>query len=93
MDEKEKNVVEQIVDKVNDLVESIANTASDALDQATEPATANPKRQSVPAYEFPAPAPNRASAQMKKTGASAQPENPTKKDKKTRISKKGKSSG
>jgi hypothetical protein len=36
MDDKDKNVIEQIVDKVNDFVEDIASTASDALDQAME---------------------------------------------------------
>ena len=54
MDEKDKNVVEQIVDNVNDLVESIANTASEAFAPATQSRTPKPKRQSVPDYEFPA---------------------------------------
>jgi hypothetical protein len=47
-------IVEQIVDSVNDLVESIANTASEALEPATESLGPKPKRQSVPDYEFPA---------------------------------------
>src|SRR5437762_14090355 len=55
MDDKDKNVVEQIVDSVNDLVESIANTASEALEPATRSPGPKPKRQSVPDYEFPAP--------------------------------------
>jgi hypothetical protein len=55
MDGKDKNVVEQIADKVNDLFEGIANTASDAFDRPIEPAPVKPVRQSVPAYEFPAP--------------------------------------
>ena len=37
MDDKDKNVIEQIVDTVNDFVESFANTAAEALDQAMEP--------------------------------------------------------
>jgi len=55
MDDNDKNVVEQIVDGVNDLVESIANTASEALEPATRSPGPKPKRQSVPDYEFPAP--------------------------------------
>ena len=55
MDDKDKNVVEQIADKVNDLFEDIANTASDAFERAIEPAPVKGARQSVPAYEFPAP--------------------------------------
>ena len=55
MDDKDKNVVEQIVDGVNDLVESIANTASEAaFAPATRSPAPKPKRQSVPDYEFPA---------------------------------------
>jgi hypothetical protein len=54
MGEKDKNVIEQIVDSVNDLVESIANTASEALKPATQSSGPKPKRQSVPDYEFPA---------------------------------------
>ncbi len=37
MDDKDKNLIEQIVDTVNDFVESFANTAAEALDQAMEP--------------------------------------------------------
>jgi len=55
MDDKDKNVVEQIVDGVNDLVESIANTASEALEPTTQPPGPTLKKQSVPDYEFPAP--------------------------------------
>ena len=55
MDDKDKNVVEQIADSVNDLVESIANTASEALEPATQSSGPKPERQSVPDYEFPAP--------------------------------------
>jgi hypothetical protein len=47
-DDKDKNVIEQIVDKVNDFVETIANTASDALDNAIEPASVKPNRQPEP---------------------------------------------
>jgi hypothetical protein len=54
-DDKDKNVIEQLVDKVNDFVETIANTASDALDDAIEPASVKPNRQPMPSYEFPAP--------------------------------------
>jgi len=54
MDDKDKNLVEQIVDGVNDLVESIANTASEAFAPATRSPPPKPKRQSVPDYEFPA---------------------------------------
>jgi len=52
MGDKEKGVIEQIADTVNDIVEEIANTASGALDDA-EPGSKNPHRQSVPNYEFP----------------------------------------
>ena len=55
MHDKEKNVIEQIADTVNDFVEDVANTASKVLDDAIEPATAKPERQSVPPSEFPAP--------------------------------------
>ena len=55
VDDKDKNVIEQLVDKVNDFVETIAKTASDALDDAIEPASVKPNRQPVPSYEFPAP--------------------------------------
>src|SRR5438045_1818187 len=70
MDDKDKNVVEQIVDGVNDLVESIANTASEALEPATRSPGPKPKRQSVPDYEFPAPSgANPPSTPMKKPAA------------------------
>ena len=70
MDDKDKNVVEQIVDGVNDLVESIANTASEALEPATRSPGPKPKRQSVPDYEFPAPSgANPLSTPMKKPAA------------------------
>jgi hypothetical protein len=55
MDDKEKNIIEQIADKVNDAFENIANSASEALEQPVEPAAVKPVRQSVPAYEFPVP--------------------------------------
>src|SRR2546423_13033640 len=70
MDDKDKNVVEQIVDGVNDLVESIANTASEALEPATRSPAPKPKSQSVPDYEFPAPSgANPLSTPMKKLAA------------------------
>src|SRR5256885_4562579 len=70
MDDKDKNVVEQIVDGVNDLVESIANTASEALEPATPSPGLKPKRQSVPDYEFPAPSrANTVSTPVKKPAA------------------------
>jgi hypothetical protein len=56
MDDKEKSVIEQIADKLNDVVENIANTASEALDTPTQPPGQKPKRQSVPDYEFPSSA-------------------------------------
>jgi len=37
MDDKDKNVIEQIVDKINDVVETVATVAADALSQAMEP--------------------------------------------------------
>jgi hypothetical protein len=55
MGDKEKGVIEQIADTVNDIVEELANTASGALDDAAEPAEKKPDRQSVPSYEFPVP--------------------------------------
>jgi hypothetical protein len=55
MGDKEKGVIEQIADTVNDIVEEIANTASGALDDAAEPPHKKPDRQSVPSYEFPIP--------------------------------------
>ena len=70
MDDKDKNVVEQIVDSVNDLVESIANTASEALEPATRSPGPKPKRQSVPDYEFPAASSaNTVSTPVKKPAA------------------------
>jgi hypothetical protein len=70
MDDKDKNVVEQIVDSVNDLVEGIANTASEALEPATQSPGPKPKRQSVPNYEFPAPSrANTVSTPVKKPAA------------------------
>src|SRR4051794_33284746 len=70
MDDKDKNVVEQIVDGVNDLVESIANTASETFEPATQSPAPKPKRQSVPDYEFPAPSgANPLSTPMKKPAA------------------------
>ena len=71
MDDRDKNVVEQIVDSVNDLVESVANTASEALEPATHSPGPKPKRQSVPDYEFPAAASsaNTVSTPVKKPAA------------------------
>jgi hypothetical protein len=54
-EDKDKNVIEQLVDKVNDFVETITNTASDALDDVVEPASVRPNKQAVPSYEFPVP--------------------------------------
>jgi cell division septation protein DedD len=71
MDGKDKNVVEQIADQVNDLFEGIANTASDAFDRAIEPAPVKPARQSVPAYEFPVPESTRADAKKRPAKKSA----------------------
>jgi hypothetical protein len=48
MDDKDKNVIEQIVDQVNDFVETIANTASDALDHAMEPSPVKLDEQPIP---------------------------------------------
>ena len=82
MDEKDKNVVEQIVDSVNDLVESIANTASEAFEPATQSSGPKPERQSVPDYEFPAPSSaNPVSPPVKKPAAKKKtqsPKNPVK---------------
>ena len=82
MDEKDKNVVEQIVDNVNDLVESIANTASEAFAPATRSPAPKPKRQSVPDYEFPAASSaNTLSTPVKKPAAKKKtqsPKNPVK---------------
>jgi hypothetical protein len=47
MDDKDKNVIEQIVNKVNDFVEHIAVTASDAIDQAMEQTAAKPDEQPI----------------------------------------------
>jgi len=46
-DDKEKNVIEKLVDKINDAVESIATTASDALQQAMEPEPVKPDEQPI----------------------------------------------
>ena len=83
MDDKDKNVVEQIVDGVNDLVESIANTASEAaFAPATRSPAPKPKRQSVPDYEFPAASSaNTLSTPVKKPAAKKKtqsPKNPVK---------------
>jgi hypothetical protein len=69
MDDKEKNVIEQIADKVNDLFENIANTASEAFDQPIEAAPVKPVRQSVPAYEFPVPDSSNQTVSTKKPPA------------------------
>jgi hypothetical protein len=47
MVDKDKNVIEQIVDTVNDFVEIVANTASDALDKAMEQTAARPDEQPI----------------------------------------------
>jgi len=47
MVDKDKNVIEQIVDTVNDFVETVANTASDALDKAMEQTAAKPDEQPI----------------------------------------------
>jgi flagellar capping protein FliD len=36
-DGKDKNVIEKFVDKINDVVENITNTTSEALQHASEP--------------------------------------------------------
>jgi hypothetical protein len=36
-DDKEKSIVEKMVDKINDVVENLATTAADALQHAMEP--------------------------------------------------------
>ena len=48
MDDKDKNLIEQIVDTVNDFVESFANTAAEALDQAMEPSPVKLDEQPIP---------------------------------------------
>ena len=37
MDDKDKNVVEKLVDKINDVVEGIMTTTADAIDHAIKP--------------------------------------------------------
>jgi hypothetical protein len=71
MDDKEKNIIEQIADKVNDAFENIANNASEAFDQAIEPAPVKPVKQSVPAYEFPVPESTRPDAKKRPAKKSA----------------------
>jgi hypothetical protein len=46
-DDKEKSLVEKMVDKINDVVENIANTASDAARHAMEPQPVKPGEQVV----------------------------------------------
>jgi len=46
-DDKEKSLVEKMVDKINDVVENIANTASDAARDAMEPQPVKPGEQVV----------------------------------------------
>jgi hypothetical protein len=46
-DDKDKNVIEQLVDKINDAVEKIATTASEALQHAMEPEPEKPGEQPV----------------------------------------------
>jgi hypothetical protein len=41
-DDKEKSIVEKMIDKINDVVENIATTASDALNHAMEPEPVKP---------------------------------------------------
>jgi hypothetical protein len=45
MGDKDKNVIEQIVDKINDVVETAATVAADALSQAMEPGPAKSDQQ------------------------------------------------
>jgi hypothetical protein len=46
-DDKDKNVVEKFVDKINDMVEKVVTTASDAAQHAMEPDPVKPDRQAV----------------------------------------------
>ena len=47
----DKNVIEQLVDKINDAVENIATTASEALQHAMEPEPEKPTIQEEPAWQ------------------------------------------
>jgi hypothetical protein len=42
MDDKDKNAVEKLVDKINDVVEGIMTTTADAIDHAMEPKPLKP---------------------------------------------------
>ena len=44
-DDKDKNVVEKFVDKINDVVEKVVTTASNAAQHAMEPDPDKPDRQ------------------------------------------------
>jgi hypothetical protein len=46
-DDKDKNVIESLVDKINDAVENITTTASEALQNAMEPDPVKPGEQPV----------------------------------------------
>jgi hypothetical protein len=46
-DDKDKNVIESLVDKINDAVENITTTASEALQNAMEPDPVKPGEQSI----------------------------------------------
>ena len=46
-DDEEKNVIEKLVDKINDVVENMATTASEALQHAMEPEPEKPDEQAV----------------------------------------------
>jgi hypothetical protein len=46
-DDKDKNVIESLVDKINDAVENITTTASEALQHAMEPDPVKPGEQPV----------------------------------------------
>ena len=46
-DDKDKNVIEQFVDKINDAVEKIATTASEAFQHAMEPEPEKPAEHPV----------------------------------------------
>jgi hypothetical protein len=46
-DDKDKNVIEKLVDKINDAVENITTTVSDAVQHAMEPDPVRPSEQPV----------------------------------------------
>jgi hypothetical protein len=52
-DDKDKNVIEKLVDKINEAVENITTTVSDAVQHAMEPDPVKPGEHPLPICRWP----------------------------------------